>query len=60
MCTQKPPNDYSDNLYTRYKIVFEDYIKEVVCGLGTWLSQPPDVFAGAGAIDIWPLSVSFP
>lgn len=30
MCTQKPPYDYSDQLYTRYKEAFNTYIHERV------------------------------
>ena len=30
MCTQKPPNDYSEQLYTRYRESFSMYIKERV------------------------------
>jgi cullin 1 len=30
MCTQKPPHDYSETLYKKYKEVFENYIEEVV------------------------------
>ena len=32
MCTQKPPNDYSEHLYTKYKEAFVKYIKETVRG----------------------------
>ena len=28
MCTQKPPNDYSEQLYTRYRDSFSLYISE--------------------------------
>ena len=28
MCTQKPPNDYSEQLYTRYRDSFSLYINE--------------------------------
>lgn len=31
MCTQKPPHDYSEQLYSRYKEVFHQYIQEQVC-----------------------------
>lgn len=31
MCTQKPPHDYSEQLYNRYKEVFHQYIQEQVC-----------------------------
>lgn len=30
MCTQKPPNDYSEQLYTRYRESFSVYIRERV------------------------------
>ncbi|CAM8993202.1 unnamed protein product [Rhodiola kirilowii] len=30
MCTQKPPHDYSQQLYDKYKLAFEDYIRECV------------------------------
>ncbi len=30
MCTQKPPHDYSEQLYTKYRESFEKYIKERV------------------------------
>uniref|UniRef100_A0A7N0UII2 Cullin-1 n=1 Tax=Kalanchoe fedtschenkoi TaxID=63787 RepID=A0A7N0UII2_KALFE len=30
MCTQKPPHDYSQQLYDKYKLAFEDYIRESV------------------------------
>ena len=29
MCTQKPPHDYSEALYKKYKEVFEEYIETV-------------------------------
>ena len=29
MCTQKPPHDYSEALYKKYKEVFEEYIDSV-------------------------------
>ena len=31
MCTQKPPHDYSEQLYARYREAFEKYIQEKVC-----------------------------
>ena len=31
MCTQKPPHDYSEALYNRYRDVFCYYINESVC-----------------------------
>ncbi|KAJ3673348.1 hypothetical protein LUZ60_006722 [Juncus effusus] len=30
MCTQKPPHDYSQQLYDKYKLAFEDYIGSMV------------------------------
>jgi hypothetical protein len=30
MCTQKAPHEYSEELYNRYKRVFEDYLTETV------------------------------
>ncbi|KAI5078648.1 hypothetical protein GOP47_0006319 [Adiantum capillus-veneris] len=30
MCTQKPPQDYSQQLYDRYRESFEEYINEIV------------------------------
>ncbi|KAF9689450.1 hypothetical protein SADUNF_Sadunf01G0093500 [Salix dunnii] len=30
MCTQKPPNDYSQQLYDKYKEAFQDYINSTV------------------------------
>ncbi|KAF3664459.1 Cullin-1 [Capsicum annuum] len=30
MCTQKPPNDYSQQLYEKYKEAFEEYINSTV------------------------------
>jgi cullin 1 len=30
MCTQKPPNDYSQQLYDKYREAFEKYITEAV------------------------------
>ena len=30
MCTQKPPADYSQQLYDRYRDVFEEYIRAMV------------------------------
>lgn len=30
MCTQKPPNDYSQQLYEKYKEAFEEYISSSV------------------------------
>lgn len=31
MCTQKPPHEYSEQLYERYKRVFKDYLTGTVC-----------------------------
>ena len=30
MCTQKPPNDYSQQLYDKYREAFEKYINATV------------------------------
>ena len=30
MCTQKPPHDYSQQLYDKYKEAFEEYINSMV------------------------------
>lgn len=30
MCTQKPPHDYSQQLYDKYREAFEDYINSTV------------------------------
>lgn len=30
MCTQKPPHDYSQQLYDKYKESFEEYISSTV------------------------------
>ncbi len=32
MCTQKPPHDYSEQLYSRYRDAFNIYINETVRG----------------------------
>jgi hypothetical protein len=32
MCTQKPPYDYSEQLYQRYKDAFNTYINDMVRG----------------------------
>jgi len=34
MCTQKPPYDYSEQLYQRYKDAFNNYINDMVRGPG--------------------------
>jgi hypothetical protein len=31
MCTQKPPYDYSEQLYGRYREAFNSYINDKVC-----------------------------
>ena len=36
MCTQKPPHDYSEDLYLRYKESFVKYITEKVCVADSW------------------------
>ena len=30
MCTQKPPHDYSQQLYDKYREAFEEYITKTV------------------------------
>ena len=30
MCTQKPPHDFSQQLYDKYKEAFDEYIKSMV------------------------------
>ena len=30
MCTQKPPNDFSQQLYDKYKDAFDEYINTTV------------------------------
>ena len=30
MCTQKAPHEYSEELYSRYRKVFEDYLTDIV------------------------------
>lgn len=43
MCTQKPPHDYSEQLYNKYREAFNTYINEKVCdavwlcGCAAWL-----------------------
>jgi cullin 1 len=32
MCTQKPPHDYSQQLYEKYRESFEEYITSMVSG----------------------------
>ena len=34
MCTQKPPHDYSQQLYDKYREVFEEYISSTVRNIG--------------------------
>jgi hypothetical protein len=36
MCTQKPPQDYSQQLYDRYRESFEEYINSMVCTEHAW------------------------
>jgi cullin 1 len=38
MCTQKPPHDYSEQLYNRYKEAFEVYVHDKVGVPAQWLS----------------------
>ena len=33
MCTQKPPHDYSEQLYGLYKDAFSNYITNKVCSI---------------------------
>lgn len=33
MCTQKPPHDFSQQLYDKYKEAFDDYIRSTVVSL---------------------------
>ena len=33
MCTQKPPHDYSQQLYDKYRESFEEYITSMVSHL---------------------------
>jgi hypothetical protein len=49
MCTQKPPNDYSEQLYTRYRDSFSLYISEKACLLlcGTWMRSQHGQFCAA-------------
>lgn len=35
MCTQKPPYDYSEELYKRYKETFNNYLNDKVAPLFT-------------------------
>ncbi|KAG6432151.1 hypothetical protein SASPL_103725 [Salvia splendens] len=45
MCTQKPPHDYSQQLYDKYKEAFQEYITTTCCenrawgALGAWGGQ---------------------
>lgn len=34
MCTQKPPHDYSQQLYDKYREAFEEYITSTVRNIG--------------------------
>lgn len=43
MCTQKPPHDYSEQLYNRYKEAFNGYINDKVTGM----SYPGDSHGNA-------------
>jgi len=38
MCTQKPPHDYSQQLYDKYREAFEEYITSTVRIIGLFLS----------------------
>uniref|UniRef100_R7WA52 Cullin-1 n=1 Tax=Aegilops tauschii TaxID=37682 RepID=R7WA52_AEGTA len=38
MCTQKPPHDYSQQLYDKYRESFEEYISSMVVGVQKWYS----------------------
>lgn len=40
MCTQKPPHDYSQQLYDKYRESFEEYISATV---GTWYCCNPNI-----------------
>lgn len=42
MCTQKPPHDYSEELYTRYKGAFNKYITDKV-GAAPFFILVPDL-----------------
>jgi cullin 1 len=37
MCTQKPPYDYSEQLYTRYRDAFNNYIDNRVRSSIPWM-----------------------
>lgn len=39
MCTQKPPHDYSQQLYDKYKEAFEEYIVSTVSNSAVWTSR---------------------
>jgi cullin 1 len=30
MCTQKPPHDYSQQLYNKYRVAFDQYLASTV------------------------------
>jgi cullin 1 len=46
MCTQKPPNDYSEELYKRYRLSFSVYITERVRDI------PVNHLTSAGAVPL--------
>lgn len=48
MCTQKPPYDYSEQLYQRYKDAFNTYINDMVGGTHPDLCWAQPDLAGAG------------
>jgi len=51
MCTQKPPHDYSEHLYNKYREAFTTYISNQVCPIGPLLA----VFhSGQSSISTWP------
>jgi len=37
MCTQKPPHDYSQQLYDKYRESFEEYIVSTVSSAIIWI-----------------------
>jgi hypothetical protein len=41
MCTQEPPQDYSQQLYDRYRESFQEYINSMVCEQGASLFPFP-------------------
>jgi hypothetical protein len=42
MCTQKPPHDYSEQLYAKYREAFNTYISDKVSA-----ASPPELDPGA-------------